>query len=92
MWGQGFRFPVLDPHLITRHELMNLFPKRERYPLLYKLKLPDLLPYPVVASAVKSHPPLPVANLPTPSYYGRGSPTDSFIRRIRGYSLMRGYP
>ena len=58
MWGQGVMFPVLDPHLITGHELVNLFPKGERHPFFYKLKLPDLLPYPVVPSAVKSHPPL----------------------------------
>ena len=37
MWGQGVVFPVLDPHRITRHELVNLFPKPERHPFLYKL-------------------------------------------------------
>ena len=37
MWGQGVVFPVLDPHLITRHKFVNLFPEGKRHPFLYKL-------------------------------------------------------
>ena len=27
MWGQGVVFPVLDPHLVTKHKLVKVFPK-----------------------------------------------------------------
>ena len=58
-------FSIFHPYLGTKRKLMNLFPKGERHPFLYKLSYPILLPYPV-PSAVKSHPPLPEANLLTP--------------------------
>ena len=37
MWGQGAMLPVLDSHLIPGHKFMNLFPKGEWHPFLYKL-------------------------------------------------------
>ena len=37
LWGQGVLFPVLDPHLIPGHKFVNLFPKGEQHPSLYKL-------------------------------------------------------
>ena len=37
MSAQGIVFPVLDPHLITEHKFMNLFPKGEWYSFLYKV-------------------------------------------------------
>ena len=37
MSGQGIVFPVFDPHLITKHKFVNLFPKGEWHPFLYKL-------------------------------------------------------
>ena len=30
-------FPIFDPYLATRRQLMNLFPKGKRHPFLYKL-------------------------------------------------------
>ena len=30
-------FPIFDPYLVTKRKLMNLFPKGERHPFLYKL-------------------------------------------------------
>ena len=30
-------FPISDLYLVTKHNLMNLFPKGEQHPLLYKL-------------------------------------------------------
>ena len=35
--GAKRSFPVTDPHLIPRHKFVNLFPKREWHPFLYKL-------------------------------------------------------
>ena len=37
MSGQGIVFPVFDPHPITEHKFVNLFPKGKRYSFLYKL-------------------------------------------------------
>ena len=56
-------FPIFDTYLVTKHKLMNLFPKGNGTLSCTNL-VPDLLPYPV-PSAMKSYPPLPEANLLT---------------------------
>ena len=61
---------------------MNLFPKGERHRFLYRLSYLILLPYSVVPSAVKSHPPLPGANLLTPVLLWVGPPIHNCIWRI----------
>ena len=70
-------FSIFHPYLVTKRKLMNLFPKGERHPFLYKLSYPILLPYPV-PSAVKSHPPLPEANLLTPVLLWEGASHTQF--------------
>ena len=63
-----------DPQAQIRQSV----PQGGMAPFLIQNSLPDLLPYPVVPSAVKSHLPLPVANLLTPVLLWEGASRTQF--------------
>ena len=66
-------FPIFDPYLVTKHKLMNLFPKGEQYPFLYKLSY--LIYYLIQFHLLRNPiPPLPEANLLTPVLLWEGPP------------------
>ena len=73
--------PIFDPYLVTKRKLMNLFPKGEQHPFLYKLSYPiyyltqfHLLwnPIPPYLRQICWH----------VFYYGRGPPIHNFVWRI----------
>ena len=81
MWGQGVVFPVLDHTWSPGHKFVNLFPKGEWHPFLYKLS------YLICYLTQLFH---LLWNLISPYlrqicwhllYYGRGPPIHNFVRR-----------
>ena len=61
-----------------RAQIHESVPQGGMEPFLVQTLLPDLLPYPVVTSAVKSYPPLPEANLLTPVLLWEGASHTQF--------------
>ena len=74
-------FPIFDPYLVTKRKLMNLFPKGEWHPFLYKCSYPTYYltqfhllwnPIPPYLRQICWH----------LFYYGRGPPIHNFVWRI----------
>lgn len=70
-------FPIFDLYLVTRRKLMNLFPKGEEHPFLYKLSYPIyyLIQFHLLRNLIS---PLPEANLLTPVLLWEGTSHTQF--------------
>ena len=75
-----------DPQSLTtpdpRAQIRESVPQGGMAPFLVQTSLPDLLPYPVVPSAVKSHLLLPEANLLTPVLLWEGASHIQFCLKM----------
>ena len=74
-------FPIFDSYLVTKRKLLNLFPKGERHPFLYKLRY---LIYYLTQFHLLWNPLPPYLRQICWHlfYYGRGPPIHSFLWRI----------